>query len=96
VRDPKTEREWRVYPGTRLTPKQTDRIATRPDMIWQFVQVLKEEYRAQGIDPVEIRAVSRVSLNGRPHQPIVDPDYDMAKAQWHYFRSDDWIVPLRE
>jgi hypothetical protein len=79
-----------------LTSKQADRIATRPDMIWQFVQRLKREYRERGIDPVEIHVVSRVSLNGRPRQPLIDPDYDMAKAEWHYFSHDEWVLPLRE
>jgi len=96
VRNPKSGEEWRIYPSKRLTPKQTDRIATRPDMIWLFVQRLKREYGQRGVDPVEIYAVSSVSLNGRRRQPIVDPEYDMAKAEWHYFRSDEWIEPLRE
>ena len=96
ITDPKSGKKWTVYPGTRLTSKQAERLPTRPDMIWQFVQHLKQEYREQGIDPVEIRAVSSVSLNGRPKQPVVDPEYDLAKAEWHYLRSDDWIVPLRD
>jgi hypothetical protein len=96
VTDPSTGKTWKVYPSARLTAKQAERIGTRPDMIWQFVQLLEQEYREQGIDPVEIRAVSRVSLNGRPGQPLVKPDYDLAKAEWHYLRSNDWIEPLRE
>jgi hypothetical protein len=96
VTDPATGEKWTENPSTRLTPKQVDRIATRPDMIWQFVQYLKREYRERGIDPVEIRAVSRVSLNGRPPQPLVVPDYDLARADWHYLRSNDWIEPLHE
>lgn len=96
VKDPESGKQWREHPSKRLTRKQTDRIATRPDMIWQFVQRLKHEYRERGIDPVEIYAVSSVSLNGRPRQPLVDPDYDLAKAEWHYFSGDEWIVPLRQ
>lgn len=96
VTDPKTGKTWTVHPAKYLTPKQTDRIATRPDMIWQFVQHLKQESRDQGIDPVAIRAVSRVSLNGRPPQPLVDPDYDLAKAEWRYLTANDWIEPLRD
>lgn len=96
VTDPKSGEKWTIYPATRLTAKQADRIATRPDMIWQFVQRLKREYRERGIDPVEIRVVSSVSLNGRPRQAFIDPDYDMAKAEWHYFSHDEWILPLRE
>jgi hypothetical protein len=96
VTDPKSGQKWTVYPAKRLTSKQSNRLPTRPDMIWLFVQRLKREYREQGIDPVQIHAVSSVSLNGRPRQPLVDPNYDLVKAEWHYLSSDDWIVPLRE
>lgn len=95
VTDPKSGETWTIYPRRRLRPKQADRIATRPDMIWQFAQRLAREYRERGIDPV-IRVDAKVSLNGRPRQPFIDPDYDMAKAEWHYFSHDEWVLPLRE
>jgi hypothetical protein len=34
-----------------------------------------------------------VTLNGRPRQPMVDPDVDLAAQQWSW-RAAKWILPL--
>lgn len=81
-------------PKDQLTRKQYHKVATSPDVTWQYVQRLKASMAATGWDQIEIKAVSRCSLNGRPHQPLIKPDYDLAQAEWHVFRSSDWIHPL--
>jgi vitamin K-dependent gamma-carboxylase len=89
-------RRWNVLPQEFLTEKQVRRVATRPDVIWQFAQFLKQHYAEQGIAPVEVRASSRVSLNGRPPQPLVDPNIDLAAQEWSFFRPSPWIIPLAD
>ncbi len=96
LRDPESGREWSVRPHERLSTKQMGKVATRPDMIWQFAQRLAHESRAAGIDQVEIRAIGRVSLNGRRPQPFVDPDVDLASTKWSYLGPTEWILPLRD
>jgi vitamin K-dependent gamma-carboxylase len=96
LRDPTTGRTWRVDPKEHLNDKQAARVATRPDMAWQFAQYLKERYRAEGIKQVEVRAVSSVSLNGRPPQPLIDGSVDLAAEPWPLLAPLDWVVPLRE
>lgn len=45
-----------------LTPKQQLTIATRPDIFWYFIQVLKEDLRKKGeSDYISLYAISRVS-----------------------------------
>jgi len=95
VVDPATGGEQIVSPYDYLTADQARVLATHPDLIWQFVQVLKAEYALPGRPP-RIYAVSSVSLNGRPSQPLVDGRVDLARVEWHPFRHADWLVPLKE
>ncbi len=59
------------------------------------MQVLKAEYGLPGRLP-RIYAVSSVSLNGRPEQPLVDGRVDLTQVEWHPFRHTEWLVPLAE
>ena len=78
-----------------LTPRQANKVATRPETAWQFAQYLKGKYAGEGIDPVEIRAISSVSLNGRPAQPLIDRSVDLAAQPRPFLRPAPWIVPLQ-
>lgn len=73
-----------------LTPKQYVRVATHPDMMWQFVQILKKEYAGQDIS-IFIRGW--VTLNGGKAYPLFKSDYDMAHVDWDHFRHAEWIWP---
>lgn len=73
-----------------LTPSQYRNMATHPDQIWQYCQFLKKTY---GND-IEIYVLSWVSLNGRKFQQLIDPKVDMAKAQWHRYKHESWILPI--
>ena len=75
--------------------RQARKMTTRPDLILQYAYYLADELRKQGFDEVQVRAQSLVSLNGRPHQPLVDTAVDLA-AEPRSFLPRDWILPLRE
>lgn len=45
--------------------------------------------------PVEIFAETFVSMNGRPFQPIVDPETNLAKAPLKIMGHHDWIYNLK-
>lgn len=96
VKDPKSGKEWKVRPIEYLTHKQSGAVATRPDMAWQFVQILKQDYAEKGYPDVEIYALSAVSLNGRPMQPLYDGSVDLAKVEWKRFGHSEWLLPLKE
>ncbi|MEM8893159.1 MAG: HTTM domain-containing protein [Bacteroidota bacterium] len=85
-----------VRPSKELPRKQARKVASTPDVTWQYVQRLKDRLAGEGWTSVEIYAISKCSLNGRPSQPLIKPDYDLAKAEWHTFLPSDWINPLDE
>ena len=90
----KTGEVYRIEPSDYLTPRQTNKMLTHPDMIWQFVQHIKEIWREKGVDEVEIYANIKVRLNGRSGRPFIDPEADLSKVEWETFKSADWIMPF--
>ena len=75
-----------------LSEKQARMIATKPDVIWQFTQHLKNKYESEGKD-VEIYVVnSRISINGGAFKPFINPDVDLTTINWSTFRHSDWIL----
>lgn len=79
-------------PSDHLTPKQARRLASNPDMLWQFVQYLKKEYNAKGKE-VEIYAEGRVKANNSPYHRLYDPKVDLSKEEWSHFKHHDWLLP---
>lgn len=75
-----------------LSPKQLRAIPSKPDMIWQFSQRLEKEYALKG-KAVEVYVNSRVSVNGRPYKPLIDPSVDLAAVNWDHFCHAPWILP---
>ena len=76
-----------------LTKKQMGKIAAYPDFIWQFAQVLKQDYTANG-DNISVYTVnSKVSINGKPYKAFVDPKVDLAHEKWDHFGHHEWIFP---
>jgi hypothetical protein len=91
--DPRSGASWPIDPRAYLSPRQHREMLTRPDMLRQFCRMVaaREEQRS-GRRP-EVRARVETSLNGRPHQLLVDPTVDLA-AQREGLGPADWIVPL--
>lgn len=75
-----------------LTAKQQFLVASRPDMCWQFVQILKRDFEAQGKSQFEIYAEGKVSLNGNPSRIFYDPGYNLANAHWYRFKPSEWVL----
>lgn len=92
VKDNESDSTWQINSHDYLTRKQAGAIATRPDMCWQFVQILKEEFAEKGYSNISIYAKSYVSLNAHPSKPLYKHDYDLAKAEWHRFKSSEWLT----
>ncbi|MCA1761865.1 MAG: HTTM domain-containing protein [Cryomorphaceae bacterium] len=82
----------RVYPSNRIWDKRARKLATRPDMAWQYAQRLSAEYRDKNMN-VTVHAHAAASLNGRPVAPIIDPNVDLASVEWSHFKHSDWILP---
>lgn len=75
-----------------LSEKQARMIATKPDIIWQFTQHLKNKYESEGKD-VEIYVVnSRISINGGAFKPFINPEVDLTTINWSTFTHSEWIL----
>jgi vitamin K-dependent gamma-carboxylase-like protein len=95
VRDVDRGATSEVSPRQHLSRRQAQEMASRPDMILQFAHHLAAEARRRGHASVEVRARVTASLNGRPPQPLVDSEVDLA-GEPRTLLPARWIVPLRE
>jgi len=75
-----------------LSKKQKRIASTKPDVIWQFAQRLKQIYAEKGRD-VSVFVNSRVSVNGNRYKQFINPEIDLANVKWDAFRHHDWILP---
>ena len=75
-----------------LSKKQKQIACTRPDVIWQFSQYLKDRSQENGQD-VAVFVECQVKINGRPFEQLIDPSIDLASVKWDAFRHNDWILP---
>ncbi|QYA24654.1 HTTM domain-containing protein [Gramella sp. MT6] len=78
-----------------LSRKQLRAITSKPDLIWQFAQRLEEEYAEKGKE-VEVYVEGKISVNGRPYKPLIDPKVDLAAEKWQHFKHHEWIMPSEE
>ncbi|WP_304416718.1 HTTM domain-containing protein [Profundicola chukchiensis] len=77
-----------------LSNHQMNSVKTKPDMIWQFAQILKTKYEEQGIDSVKVYyRNSQVKVNDGPFFDFIDPEVDLANTKWSYFGHQKWILP---
>ena len=75
-----------------LSRKQLRAITSKPDLIWQFAQRLEKNYAREG-KQVEVYVEGKVSVNGGPYKPLIDPKVDLAAEKWQHFKHHDWILP---
>lgn len=90
--DKETGDRLEIKKADMLSAKQMRALATKPDLIWQFCQYLKEKYAEDG-KQVAIYVNCRVRVNNHDYHPLIDPDVDMAQAKWDYFWHNAWIMP---
>ncbi len=89
IKDLKTEQESIYNYGENLTDKQAYNLATKPDFIWQYCQRIKKEYKG---NPIAIYIDCKNSINRKEYKTLIDPNFDMAKAEWDYFGHNEWVV----
>lgn len=91
VVDHQTKEKKRYKLKRILTKKQIRGMQTKPDMIWQTAQKIKEDYEKRG-KKVSIYIDSKVSINKKPLRRLIDPNVDFAEAKWNYFTHNEWIL----
>jgi len=75
---------------------QIRKMLTTPDMILQFAHMQAERLRREGSENIDIRSVVNVRLTGRPAQPLVDPDVNLAEEPRRWITPYPWVLPLKE
>ena len=81
-------------------------MASQPDLVLQLAHHIERDFARRGYGPVEVRAESMVSLNGRRGALLVDPDVDLdapcddglgpARGSFRPRRRVPWPRPVRE
>lgn len=92
VRAPSTGRTYYVAPHQYLTRLQEREMSSQPDLILQLAHRIRDDYEAKGLGPVEVRADTWVSLNGRAIRRLIDPRTDLSRIE-DGFGKADWILP---
>lgn len=92
VTDNDTGKEWVINPKSYLTTKQSGAVAKKPDMLWQFVQIVIDDLAQKGHSNISIYADGMVSLNGSKLKRLYNPDYDLASLEWSRFKHADWLM----
>lgn len=75
-----------------LSKKQKRLVTTKPDVIWQFAQRLKQDFLSKGQE-VSVFVDCKVSVNGRPYTTLINPKTDLAAVKWNTFKHSDWLLP---
>ena len=93
VTQKETGRVFHVSPREHLTAFQENEMASQPDLVLQLAQHVARDFDARGLGPVEVRAETVVSLNGRRGAPLVDPNVDLTTVR-DGLAPPDWILPV--
>ena len=92
VRATRTGRTYYVAPHQYLTSLQEREMSSQPDLILQLAHRIRDDYQAKGLGPVEVRADTWVSLNGRAIHRLIDPKVDLSRIEDGLGKAD-WILP---
>jgi hypothetical protein len=92
VKDKATGEKKRYNHGALLSAKQQRSVKTKPDILWQLAQRIKEKEAEAGRD-VAVYMDARIKVNDGEYFLLIDPEVDIAAQKWHPFKHSDWILP---
>ena len=78
-----------------LSKKQRRNVKSKPDIIWQLAQRIKEVEAKKGYD-VEVYMDVKIKINGSPYHRLIDQEVDLASVPWNIFTHNPWILPSPE
>ncbi|RZJ68554.1 MAG: HTTM domain-containing protein [Flavobacterium sp.] len=79
------------YRLNKLSGKQIQFACSKPDGAWQLAQRIKKEYAQKGRD-VSVYVKQNVQVNDSDYHTLIDPEVDLAAADWDYFWHNDWVL----
>ncbi|WP_425465471.1 hypothetical protein [Palleronia caenipelagi] len=93
--NPQTGEEVFLDPIVIVGKRKARYVMTRPDLSREFAIWLEHRLiTVVGWSEAEVYARYTVAFNGRPAQPMIDPEVDLTETERHLFRADTWIAPL--
>jgi vitamin K-dependent gamma-carboxylase len=95
VKDPDTGKTVIIDNKRYLTQRQEAKMAGRPYLILQFAHFLRDLYTNPGEKPAEIYVETKVKLNGRKPQRLIDPTINLASIKPTEI-PDSFVFPLRQ
>jgi vitamin K-dependent gamma-carboxylase len=95
VIDKSNNTEIPIHLNNYLSKKQLRVVSVRPDVIWQFAQYLKRNFKAKGKN-VEVYVDCSVSVNGKPLKRLINPKVDLAAVKWNAFKHSEWILSSKQ
>ncbi len=90
------EQAQEINIGRIINTMQISMMGQHVDMIYKFSKYLTERFEKESGKRPIITADFQVSLNGRPYQPIVDPETNLAEISYSPFIHPDWVLPLND
>ncbi|MFC7357809.1 HTTM domain-containing protein [Jejudonia soesokkakensis] len=78
-----------------LSKKQQRSVKSKPDMLWQLAQRIKEKEAKEGRD-VSVFMDARVKINGGIYSKLIDSEVDLAAEKWYWYKHHEWILPSPE
>jgi vitamin K-dependent gamma-carboxylase len=88
VYSPTAKHSYDVSPREYLTRLQEAEMSSQPDLILQLAHYIHDDFQRRGFGDVQVRAESRVGLNGRRSAPFLDASVDLARLR-------DGLAPAR-
>ncbi len=82
-----------VTPHDLLTWRQANEMIGQPDLIAQLARHLRAEHEARGATDVSVTVDARISLNGRPLAPFIDPSVDLSRVDLPFFGRPTFVLP---
>ena len=89
----KTKKPTIIQLNDYLTNKQIHLVSTKPDVIWQFSQRLKDIYAKKGEEDISVYVDCKISINGSPYKQLINPEVDLTSVTWDPFKHCEWIMP---
>lgn len=92
IRDKETG-ERKVYNHSKLlSSDQVNSINSKPDLLWQLAQKIKEVEAEEGRN-VSVYMDAKVSINNGPYFQFTDSTVNLAAEKWYHFKHHEWILP---
>jgi hypothetical protein len=95
IKDPDTGKTKAIDPEQYLTKRQIQKMATRPFYVLQFAHYLRDRYTLPGEKPAEVYAETKLKINGRRAQRLIDPDVNLSAVTPSEVPGS-WVMPLRQ